>query len=159
MEVQETQHFASRNETIGFAHRTRKNFLFIENAFQHGEDVHVVTQLVTSMLGLVVFPWERKFQEHVKELRVDDLVKEGWPQWNMTGQPCDTLGDLVGVLRHAVAHGHVKFSSDSRTVDEVLIEFENRPNDPLRHWRGSISGGNLRTFCLKFIQLVDNSVG
>ena len=120
-----SKHFASRNETIGFAERTRKNLLFIEHAFRQGEDVHVITQLVTSLLGLVVFPWERGFQEQAKALRLCDLAAKGWPQWAMTGQPCETLGTLIRVLRHAIAHGNVKFSSDSRIIDEVSVEFEN----------------------------------
>ena len=49
----------SRNETEGFAIRTKKNMDFIVAAHDSGEDVHVVTQLVLSLLGMVVFPFER----------------------------------------------------------------------------------------------------
>lgn len=62
---------ASRNDSRGFADRTRKNLLFIEQAYESGNDVHVVTQIVTSSLGLIVFPWEheadvkiRNFADH-----------------------------------------------------------------------------------------------
>ena len=46
----------SRNDALGFAARTKQNLLMIEKAFEAGEDVHVVTQLVVSLLGLVVYP-------------------------------------------------------------------------------------------------------
>jgi hypothetical protein len=45
-----------RNETEGFAKRTRRNLDFILAAQQQHEDVHVVSQVVLSLLGIVVFP-------------------------------------------------------------------------------------------------------
>jgi hypothetical protein len=50
-----------RSDALGLAERTRKNLLFIEGAFERGEDVHVITQVANSLLMLVVFPWERHF--------------------------------------------------------------------------------------------------
>ncbi len=151
---------SSRNDTLGFAERTRKNLLHIEAAFASGADVHVVTQLVTSLLGLVVFPWERGFQEHAKEAPLGDLIAKGWPRWKMKGVRCDTLGELIRVLRHSVAHGNIRFSSDSRRIEDISIEFENcPPNRPDLLWYGSISAVDLRTFCLEFVKLVDGIVG
>ena len=46
-----------RGTSEGFAQRTRKNLLYIEEASRSGADVHAVTQIVNSLLGLVVFPW------------------------------------------------------------------------------------------------------
>ena len=46
----------TRNTTEGFARRVRKNLDFIIKKCDEGEDVHEVTQLVTSLLGLIVFP-------------------------------------------------------------------------------------------------------
>ena len=42
-----------------FARRTRTNLEFIRHARNHGESVYEVTQLVNSMLGLLVFPQQQ----------------------------------------------------------------------------------------------------
>ena len=44
----------SRNTTEGFAQRVRKNLDFIVKKRNEGEDVHEVTQLVTSLLGIII---------------------------------------------------------------------------------------------------------
>ena len=48
----------SRNATEEFARRVRKNLDYIIRKRNEGEDVHEVTQLVISLLGIIVFPWE-----------------------------------------------------------------------------------------------------
>jgi hypothetical protein len=51
----------TRNDTLEFCRRTRRNLEFIENAPQNDPTapVHAVTQLALSLLGIVVFPYER----------------------------------------------------------------------------------------------------
>jgi len=144
----------SRNELIGFAQRTRKNLAYIENAYGCGEDVHVVTQLMVSLLGLVVFPWE----EH-KPLFSDSLaslVAKGWPEWKILEGHSATLDQLIRRLRNAVAHQQVQFSSDSRSLAEVTIRFWNvPPKTPHFRWTAEIATTDLRTFCIRFIELVE----
>src|ERR1041384_2880455 len=97
---------ASRNDSLGFAERTRKNLAFIRMAAQHGQDVHIVTQLVNSMLGLLVFPWEEGVFSQAKQITFDTLVNDRWPSCKITTGTCATLYDLLRHLRNAVAHGH-----------------------------------------------------
>ena len=47
----------NRNGTEVFALRTRKNLEHIAKAEMSGEDVDPVTQAITSLRGIVVFPW------------------------------------------------------------------------------------------------------
>lgn len=151
---------ASRNECEGFAERTRKNLEYIERACKEGADVHVVTQLANSLLGLIVFPWEREIQKRIKEITLDvpawsfgELMKDG-------KRDSETLGGLVRHLRNAVAHGHLSFSSESRKPDEVKIEFwDGKDRDSHRDWVAMISSANLREFCLHFIHEVVETVG
>lgn len=152
--------FVSRGHALGFAGRTRKNLEAIEEAFNKGKDVHVVTQLAISLLGLVVFPWEKNFANRVKNLKLETLVQEGWPRWEIFIGHCKTLGDLVRRLRNAVAHGHMDFSSDSRLMEEVYIvveDYKKNANEP--HWRARICCKDLRNFCLRFIDLLDQTIG
>jgi len=84
--------YTSRNDALGFAERTRKNLEHIVSGFNAGEDVHVVTQLINSLLGLVVFLHERKFVESIARMRLDELGRRGWPRIVVTKGECLTLG-------------------------------------------------------------------
>lgn len=83
--------YTSRNDTLGFAHRTRKNLDYIERAYAAGDDVHVVTQLALSLLGLIVYPKERKLVERVKTLKLNELQAKGWPTWRIELGKSETL--------------------------------------------------------------------
>lgn len=148
--------FASRNQPIGFAERTKKNLVALEAAASNGGDVHLVTQIVMSLLGLVAFPWEKKVSAAVDGFSLDQLVVEGWPQWTFGLGSCDTLGDLARHLRNSVAHGRFLFSSESRVPAEVIVEFEDwKPKAKAAHWQARIQADQLRDFCLRFIALVN----
>ena len=99
------------------ARRTEKNLGFIKAEFDRmGEDspVHVVTQLVNSLLGMVILPREQYLELLNEETDLGQLVSEGWPEWNVTKGKADTLGQLARHIRNATAHGRLTFSSDSR---------------------------------------------
>jgi hypothetical protein len=149
-----------RDHALGFAQRTKKNLLHIEQARQAGRDVHEVTQLGTSLLGLVVFPRERHLDAHVRNLNWARLRAEGWPHWEISLGDCNTLGDLIYHLRNAAAHGHMTFSSDDPDLKSVEIEVEDyKPGASAPYWRASINGFDFREFCLRFISLVEETIG
>ncbi len=129
---------------------------YIEAAYADGDDVHVVTQLTLSLLGLVVFPMERKVIEHVAKLELSELASPGWPQWKFELGSANTLGQLMRYLRNAIAHGHVHFLSESRELSKVHIQFENYARGAISpNWRTTMSSSDLRTFCMQLINLVD----
>ena len=67
---------------------------------------------------------------------------------------------LVRRLRNAVAHGHMRFSSDSRLLEEVFVEVADfKPDTEEPYWIARIQGRELRSFCLKFIQLIEDRLG
>src|SRR5262245_28195678 len=116
-----------------------------------------MTQLVSSLLGLIVFPHERHFDESLKELRLDALVKKGWPRWQIRKGTCETLGTLVLRLRNAVAHGRITFSSDSRDIRKVVMEVEDWHTHALKsHWRARIGAADLREFFLRYYALIQD---
>ena len=152
--------YASRNDALGFAQRTRKNLAYIEAAFAEGADVHVATQLVISLLGLVVFPTERNVVRQLETLRLSELEALGWPRWEFELGSSETLEQLMRYLRNAVAHGRIHFSSESRTLSEISVQAENyAPKATSPNWRVRISATDLRSFCLKFIDLVEQTIG
>ena len=151
----------SRNNALVFAEYALKNLEFIEKAFSDDADVHVVTQLACSLLGLIVFPQEKHFVDTVASLTLGELVRKGWPQWEISVGTCETLGKLVWHLRNAVPHGRMTFSSDSRHMGGVLIFVEDfDPRNPQKtRWSAQIGATDLRKFCLKFIQLLNDTIG
>jgi hypothetical protein len=145
---------ASRGDSLGFAERTRKNLLYIDQAKSRREDVHVVTQIINSSLGLVVFPWEDQADKAIRGKLLSDLYKSGWPVWDES-PPSRGLGQLIHVLRNAIAHRNVKFSSDDREASKVAILFASENGD----WHATISARDLKNFCLKFIEFIENTSG
>ena len=144
----------------------------------HWEDVHVVTQLVNSLLGIVVVPKERDLKKLRLSKTLNELYKQKWPQWNIPcgRDACDTcckctetatLKDLIKRLRNAAAHGHFDFVGDpfvedanSRDLEKVRIVVRDKyPNDTKYHWCAEISGPDLYLFCLKFLKHIEECLG
>lgn len=149
-----------RNDAIKFAHRTRHNLEVIEQQATAGASVHAVTQLVNSLLGLLVFIKEQKFNNEIRGLTLASLEAQGWPQWRSSMDTPTSLGQLVRHLRNAVAHGGIKFSSDAAALDDVSFEFTDRdPKSSQITWQGQISGPDLRRFVLRLVQEVDQRIG
>jgi HEPN family protein len=152
----------SRNTTEGFARRVRTNLNFVVAARHSGSDVHEVTQLTTSLLGLIVFPWEARALKELEAQSLEQLAVEGWPRWNILldrDGETTTLGKLTWHLRNAAAHRRLRFSSDAREMDAVEIEFEDaRPNRPV-DWRAKIRASDLKLFCDRFSQALEDLVG
>jgi HEPN pEK499 p136 len=172
-----------RHTIPGFIERTQKNLKVIQ--CQAATMGHPVAQLVCSMLGLVVFPYEdykendeatEQFAKSLKEKFERSLLKEleqnGWPHWDIrldnpkqNHETTTTLHHLVWHLRNAVSHYRVDFDSDSRELSKVNITFEDKPpakNEPI-NWSTTIRGAELLTFCNKLaesaLQIANNVLG
>jgi hypothetical protein len=109
-----------RNDALGLAERTRKNLTHMEAAFAGGADVRLITQVVNSLLGLIVFPGAA-LRGQRRGCAAAASCHQGWPSWEIVRGSADTLGQLVRCLRNAAAHGHIQFPSDSRQLSEVVI--------------------------------------
>jgi hypothetical protein len=114
---------------------------------------------VSSLLGLIVFPRERDLDASLKELRLRRLAAEGWPRWEILRGRCETLGSLADRMRNAAAHGRIRFSSESRQIEDVEIEVEDwHPHARRPHWRARIAAADLRAFCLRYVALIEQTV-
>jgi hypothetical protein len=154
--------FVSRNDALGFAQRTRKNLAYIKLACDDGEDVHVVTQLVNSLLGLVVFFRERHLLEFAASMPLANLEKKGWPHVTITmgAEECSTLKDFVSHLRNAVAHGRIRFSSESRDLQQVRIMFEDwKMKAKAPYVCFEMNAPELQELCLQLVKLVEEEIG
>jgi hypothetical protein len=153
-------HILSRNSREGFATRTLKNLMHIEQARNQSEpaDVHVVTQLLLSMLGFVVIQWERgvfdsqlslPFQQALSTTLVDFGAPALRGMKDNYSKKCTTVGALVRHLRNAVAHAGFIFSNDSRYLEDVAITFFDQYTRTGETWEATIDGPELRKFCVR----------
>ena len=90
-----------RNEHMGMGivERTLKNLDFMAKARREGKDVHEVTHLLNSLLGLVVIPWER-IDRGIFCAKTEDLECDDWPMpATLYGRKPKTLRRLGGVCK------------------------------------------------------------
>ena len=159
----------SRNEPMGIVERTRKNLVYMREARRAGADIHEVTHLLNSLLGLVVVPWER-LKTSIVDVDIETL--DDWPRVkeleNTYPGETKSLEFLVNRIRNAVAHGGFRFegsgpsfSPDSREPSEVKVVMTDCRSDHgvKRTWQAEINGEDLYRFCDKFIEHVKNEVG
>jgi len=154
--------YISRNNALAFAQLTLANLRFLEGALKANphEDVHLVTQIVNSLLGLVVFLKEKNFVTAIEKLPLRQLANDGWPQVAITKGQSDTLGDLVRHIRKAAAHGRLRFSSDLRDPNAVILYIEDRrPNDVVPNWCAEMTAKQMHDFCVKLIDRLDSEIG
>lgn len=154
----------SRNDVLGFAERTRRNLEYIEEV--KAEDptapVHVVTQLTLSLLGLIVFPYHwlpKDTKNAILDKPIAEMETEGWLGWSIKLDARDdtiTLDKLLGHLRNAVAHGRMRFTSDSPSLEKVVVKVEDKPlnEGAAINWRAEIHGPRLREFCVGFLNFL-----
>ena len=168
--------FASRNEALGIAQRTRKNLTLMRTMLeQQGKDCefHLMTHVVNSLLGIVIHPFEKLEGHGLWEVSLKQLEKEEWPQWKRlldiqgtaspkTWEKTETLGRLVKHLRNASAHGRFTFHDepDSRELSEVRLIVEDAPRKTAPvNWRYEIYGDDLELFCLLLSKRIENYLG
>ena len=152
--------YVSRNTVWGFNDRVRKNLKFVFSAWNDGStEVHAVTQVILSLLGLIVFPYAEIKERGDRSLRgykLDSLFIERWPKWNFEIGSSDNLDDLVTHLRNAISHRRIIFESDSRQLGAVEIQFRDRPNgrNAVDNWGTTINAAELQRFVLRFADLL-----
>lgn len=144
-----------------FAQRTLENLEFIETQVDEYRNkrsmvqVFEVTQLINSLLGLLVFPKEEFYQQRLQSIDIRSL---GWVKIIQdTDFPQFTdLGDLIKKLRNSVSHFHI--ASDVDRVDELdyLYFWDTNPHNGNQNWGGQISVADLREFVKRFAEGIVN---
>lgn len=139
-----------------FAERTMKHLEFIESHKQTQKtDINEVTQLVNSLLGLIVFPKER-FSNRLPKTPLADLINEGWPNLNFTLDltNCKTLPHLIEHLRHGVSHSNIRFLGNEQNGIVGIVLWNCDPKTKKKLWEVRMSTGDLREFVRKFNDLL-----
>jgi hypothetical protein len=135
-----------------FAARTLE---YIEKQQNLGEDVYEVTQLINSLLGLLIFPQQR-FIEAIPKTPLLELEAQGWPSIQIIqGQSeCKTLYDLVRYLRNGVAHFNIRFAANQDGQIQGLQIWNYRHGQ--RNWEAQLSISQLRMIADVFIDTIQD---
>ena len=143
-----------------FARRTRQNLEFVE---QHRDDpeieVYEVTQLINSMLGLLVFP-QQKYVDQIPKTALTDLEAKGWPSIKTTkgALPTQTLNSLVRHLRNSISHFNIEFLANNQmgTIRGVRLwnTTDGTTTGP-RNWEAELTLIELRKIADKFIEMLE----
>jgi len=134
-----------------FIARTQKNLIAIECLKEKGGEVYEVTQLLNSMLGLLIFPKERRLYEKIQPKSWDTMVEEGWPLPSGDNAHVSDLEELIRHMRNAVAHCKFNLTTDHDEISS--IEFRDIPS----FWTGVYDVASLRKFVYMFLDHIQSS--
>jgi HEPN pEK499 p136 len=134
-----------------FAERTRKNLRIIEEHQAKGGEAYEVTQLVNSMLGLLVFPRERSIAK-IPKTSLHDLEMAGWPVPKVVGNfsQAGDLYELIRYLRNAIAHFNIEFIGEKIHSVEV---WNTSPKGKML-WKAELGLEELRAIAERFTDLL-----
>jgi hypothetical protein len=151
------------SETRAFANRVRLNLDAIDAvASVAPSKAHQVTQLVLTLIGLIVLPRESHYLEAAGDATLPALAAQGWPTWaiaqDLSRRPdgaSDTLGDLLWHLRSTITAGQIRMTSGDRPFAEVSVYFDQQvAGGDIVTWSASIPAPDLRVFCVKLAGLI-----
>ena len=111
------------NELVkDFAQRTRRNLAIVRQASDSDNEAYEVTQLINSMLGLLVFP-QQEFIDQIPETPIFELKAEGWPIPKVRGgyPQVQHLKGLIGYLRNGISHFNIRFISSHGEITGLII--------------------------------------
>ncbi len=144
------------DEIREFVKRTRQN-LEVIRAFERENkgSAFEFTQLVNSMLGLLVFP-QQKYVAAIPKTPLSDLRNVGWrfPTKIEGDFEPDNLHDLFCMLRNGIAHFNVKFISDSNRQLSGLQIWNQRNKKTPPNWKAEITKDDLEDLTNRFVELL-----
>ena len=136
-----------------FIARTQKNLKAIECLKQKGGEVYEVTQLLNSMLGLLIFPKEKLYKK-IQPKNWDMMVKEGWPLPSGDNAKVSDLEELIRKMRNAVAHINIELVNDGNEIIGIRFSSYHRKG---QNWTGVYDIASLREFVNKLSEHLQNS--
>jgi hypothetical protein len=147
-----------QNLVSDFAFRTRQNLetLMALQAKNPEAQVYEVTQLINSMLGLLVLPQQRYFNR-IPAIPLAELAEQGWPMPRLISvsaqdQKVEDLRELMRYLRNGIAHFNLEFSTDRQNNINGLYLWNTRAGRVT--WKVHLSLEDLKLITEKFIEIL-----
>lgn len=149
-----------------FIRRTRSNLELVrkhaKDADRQGlaseeREAFEITQLINSMLGLLVFP-QQKYFNAIPRTPLAQLTADGWPRVRaIDGFPdVETLHDLLRYLRNAVSHFNLEFTEHNGHIRGVRLWNNNAKGDTT--WKAALSLEELDAIIERFCDLLESEL-
>jgi hypothetical protein len=144
------------SRTVEIAQRTRHNLVFFDQEKQNGATVFEFTQLLNSMLGMLIIVCEEYFAGDSPQLTVAEerellhvRAREQAPDADLPKlRPSGNPRDFVRKMRNAFAHGNFELLGD-REITGILVwnyrigEKIKKPQN--RTWQVSLTETEMRS--------------
>jgi len=144
-----------QNLVKDFALRTKHNLRALRDIQNSGKEVYEVTQLINSMLGLLIFPKENYFRS-IPRKTTEELLSEGWSIPKVVGNfpQVRDLRELIRYLRNAIAHFNIEFYDEGTNKIKGIIVWNTPPGSDIENWRAKMSIKELESITEKFLALI-----
>ena len=144
-----------QNLVKDFAIRTNRNLTTLRYLQAERPDlvIYEVTQLVNSLLGLLIFPQQR-YIASIPEIPLGELAAQGWPIPKVIGNfpQAENLRELIRYLRNAIAHFNIEFTIDEyEHLNGLRVWNINRGQTT---WKAKISLPEIEQLLDRFIGLI-----
>ena len=142
-----------------FARRTLANLNALKSMRDQNPEVqfYEVTNLINSMLGLLIFP-QQAFVDNIPLTPLSELEATGWPIPRLTGKfaQVQNLNQLVRYLRNAIAHCNVKFMAGDRDQIVGLVVWNNdtRKLGSPKTWEAEMTLDEVEKIARQFVALI-----
>ena len=138
-----------------FAKRTKHNLAIIKALKEDEKDVYEVTQLINSMLGMLVFPKETYFT-NIPKKSLEELKTEGWviPEVEGDFPQVKDLRELIRYLRNAIVHFNIKFCDDGFNRVIGIEVWNTLPGREDPNWKAKLSIVELESITDRFLDLI-----
>jgi hypothetical protein len=138
-----------------FAQRTRENLKALRalQESQPDREVYDVTQLINSMLGLLVFPQQR-YMNGIPAIPLEELAREGWPIPKVVGDypQVQDLKQMIRYLRNAISHCNLEFVSDEEHQICGLVVWNTDPRTESTTWKAELTVKDIEKITHRFIE-------
>ncbi len=163
------------NVVKDFAERTKVNLELIRDQKKPRNEIYEVTQLVNSMMGLLIFPKEKYWfnkihneETHIDKIKYSQAISLGWPCINPVVYKHPThyideeksrFGNEVSFIRNAFAHNNIDFISEETNIDSkpatqiVAVELVNKHNGRIT-WQAILSIAQLEKIADVFLEII-----
>lgn len=146
-----------------YVDRTLANLRFIEKMVHDNPEAEVyeTTQLINSLLGLLIFPYQHMNKE-IPNKSIQEMLDDGWIVPKVVGDfpQVKNLRQLIRYLRNSIAHFHIEFLSDKGNQINRLRVWnvkEIRKGDvkiEKTTWKAEMTLSGLRDNVFRFIDIV-----
>lgn len=152
--------YASETEYVReYIGRTRANYGIIKKLSSHTIDSKSfeVTELINSMVGLLIIPRERYLDQITDNLIDQGLLDKMIRCIRKDDYSDSTLKGIVKHMRNAVAHGRMEFHAEKPTfngtpliIHSVIFQDQDSPKRPSKYFKMEVKIDLLEEFLFAF---------